>query len=183
MFIQEFYSNIHAIDTFVPQFTTIFKGTRIIVSVEFIFEVLRVPTVVRLDYPSHTHLCTISLDELISLFYEKAMVWGDTLNFSITEFAKGRRILNMVMTFVLTPWSRYYTITKPYARLLISLLEDLSIDFPSHMKLFMIDIYGDTATCDKIIFLQISHAFSHTCTSPFLPLLSFTPWVPLARNL
>ena len=68
-------------------------------------------------------------------------MWGDTLNFSTTKFAKGLRILNMVMTFVLTPWSHYNTIIKPCARFLLSLLEDISIDFPSHMIESMIDIY------------------------------------------
>ena len=43
------------------------------------------------------------------------MVWGDTLNFSTTEFAKGLRILNVVMTFILTPQSHYNTITEPRA--------------------------------------------------------------------
>ena len=31
-------------------------------------------------------------------------------------------------------------------------MEDLSIDFPSHMIESMIDCYQDTATCDKLIF-------------------------------
>ena len=110
------------------------------------------------------------------------MVWGDTLNFSIIEFAKGPRILNMVMTFVFTPWSHYNTIIEPCACFLLSLLEDLSIDFPSYMIVSMIDI----ETLLHVIsssFLHLSLAFSHTCMSPFLLLLSFTPWVPLARNL
>ena len=38
----------------------------------------------------------------------------------------------MVMTFVHTPWSHYNTITEPHAQFLLSLMEDLSIDFPSH---------------------------------------------------
>ena len=76
-----------------------------------------------------------------SLFYEKAMLWGETLNFSTTEFAKGPRMLNMIMTFVLTPWSHYNTITEPRARFLLSLLEDFSLDFPSHMIESMMDIY------------------------------------------
>ena len=80
------------------------------------------------------------------------MVWGDTLNFSIIEFAKGPRILNMVVTFVLTPWSNYNTIIEPRARFLLSLLENFSIDFPSHMIVSMIDIYRDIATHDKRIF-------------------------------
>jgi len=36
MFIQEFYSNIYAINTSIPQFTTIFRGTRIVVTSELI---------------------------------------------------------------------------------------------------------------------------------------------------
>ena len=34
MIIQEFYSNIHGIDTDVPQFVTTFRGTRILVTPE-----------------------------------------------------------------------------------------------------------------------------------------------------
>ena len=77
---------------------------------------------------------------MTSLFCEKAMVWEKTLNFSTTEFAKGPRILNMVMTFVLTPRSHYNTIIEPQTHFLLSLLEDLFIDFPSHMMESMIDI-------------------------------------------
>ena len=56
------------------------------------------------------------------------------------------------MTFVHTPRSHYNTITKPHARFLLSIMEDLSIDFPSHMIQFMIDCYWGTATRDKLIF-------------------------------
>ena len=58
----------------------------------------------------------------------------------------------MVKTFVLLPWSHYNTITKHCAHFLFSLLEGLSIGFPSHMIVSMIDIYRDTATRDKLIF-------------------------------
>ena len=99
---------------------------------------------------------------MTSLFCVKAMVWGETLNFSTTVFAKGPRILNMVMIFVLTPQSHYNTITKPRARFLLSHMEDLSIDFPSHMIESIIDIYWDIATCDKLIFLStITCILSH----------------------
>ena len=47
----------------------------------------------------------------------------------------------MVMTFVLTPLSHYNTIIEPRAHFIFSLLEGLSIDFPSHMIVSMIDIY------------------------------------------
>ena len=105
MFIQEFYSNMHAINTSVPRFTTVFRGRHIIITPEFIFNVLHIPRVDRPDYPSHCRLSSVSQDEMALHFFEKAMVWGDALNFSTTEFAKGPRILNMVMTFVLTPRS------------------------------------------------------------------------------
>ena len=115
VFIQEFYSNMHAIDTVVPWFTTVFHGTHIVVTPELISDVLRVPKVDHPDYPSHEHLFSISRDELALLCCEKAMLWGGSLNFSTMKFAKGPRILNMVMTFVLTPQSHYNTITKPHA--------------------------------------------------------------------
>ena len=111
VFIHEFYSNMHAIDTSVPHFTMIFHGTHIVVILELISDVLRVPRVDHPNYPNHRHLSSISRDELASLFCEKAMLWGGTLNFSTIEFAKGTRILNMVMIFVLTSRSHYNTIT------------------------------------------------------------------------
>ena len=58
----------------------------------------------------------------------------------------------MVMTFILHLLSHYNTITEPHARFLLSLIEDLSIDFPSHFILSLIDVYKDTMTCDKLIF-------------------------------
>ena len=111
MFIQELYCKIHAINTSVPQFTMVFRGTHIVVIPDFISKVLRVPRVDHPDYPSHKRLSFISRDELTSLFCEKAMFWGGTLNFSTTKFAKGPQILNMVMTFVLILRSHYNTVT------------------------------------------------------------------------
>ena len=75
MFIQEFYSNMHTIDTFVPQFTIIFCGTRIVVTPQLISKILHVPRVDCPNYPSHRCLSSISRDELASLFCEKAMLW------------------------------------------------------------------------------------------------------------
>ena len=60
----------------------------------------------------------------------------------------------MVMTFVLHPLSHYNSITKPCAQFLLSLLEHLTIDFPSHFILSLIDVYRDTTTHDKLIFLS-----------------------------
>ena len=58
----------------------------------------------------------------------------------------------MVMTFILHPLSHYNSITEPHARFLLSLLEDISIDFPSHFILSLIDVYKDMMTRDKLIF-------------------------------
>ena len=60
----------------------------------------------------------------------------------------------MVMTFILYPLSHYNTITKPCAQFFLSLLEDISIDFPSHFILSLIDVYRDTVARDKLIFLS-----------------------------
>ena len=61
----------------------------------------------------------------------------------------------MVMTFVLHPLSHYNSITEPSAWFLLSLLEDISIDFLSHFILSFIDVYRDIATRDKLIFPSI----------------------------
>ena len=58
----------------------------------------------------------------------------------------------MVKMFILTPRSHYNTITKPRARFLYSLLEGLSIDFPSCMILSILDTFHDTTSHDKLIF-------------------------------
>ena len=94
----------------------------------------------------------MSKDELLSHFYETLSIWGKRQNTTCSSFAKGRIFLNMVMTFVLTPLSHYNSITKPHTPLLLSLLEDLSIDFPSHFIISIIDVYKDTTTRDKLIF-------------------------------
>jgi len=68
----------------------------------------------------------------------------------------------MVMTFVLHPLSHYNSITESRARLLLSLIEDHSIDFPSHFILSLIDLYRDTMTSDKLIFpLDIVRIIRH----------------------
>ena len=69
MFIKEFYSNMHAIDTCVSRFTTVFYGTRIIVTPDLVSKVLHVPRVDCSDYPSHPHLISISSHELASIYF------------------------------------------------------------------------------------------------------------------
>ena len=58
----------------------------------------------------------------------------------------------MVMTFVLHPFSHYNSFTKPRARFLLSLLEHLTIDFPTHFILSIIDVHLNSASRDKLIF-------------------------------
>ena len=94
----------------------------------------------------------MSKDELSSFFCETPSSWGDHQNTPYSGFAKGPRFLNMVMTFILHPLSHYNSITKPCAQFLLSVLEDISIDFPSHFILSLIYVYRDMATRDKLIF-------------------------------
>ena len=152
MFIQEFYSNIHGIDTSVPQFATTFRGTRIVVTSDLISEVLHVPWVVHPDYPGCERLRTMSRDEFLSHFCETPSIWGWKQNTPCSNFTKSPRFVNMVMKLTLTPLSHYNSIIEPHAHFLLSLLKDISIDFPSHFITSILDVYQDTATHDKLIF-------------------------------
>ena len=58
----------------------------------------------------------------------------------------------MVITFVPYPFSHYNSIREPCARFLLSLIEHLTINFPSHFILSILDIYRDIAYHDKLIF-------------------------------
>ena len=104
------------------------------------------------DYPSCERLRTVSRDELMSSFCEHPTAWGERLFTPCWPFAKGPRFINMVMTFVLHPLSHYNSITEPRARFLLSFLEHLTIDFPSHFILSIIDVHLDLAPRDKLIF-------------------------------
>ena len=131
-----------------------------VVTPDIVSKVLNVPRLVHPNYPSCEHLRIVSKDKLSSLFCETPSSWGDRQNTLCSAFAKGLRILNMVITFVLHPLSHYNTIIEPRARFLLSLIEDLSIDFPSHFILSLIYVYKDTVTRHKLIF-----------PSPFMRLL------------
>ena len=104
------------------------------------------------DYPSYECLRTVSRDELMSAFCEHPIAWGEHLFTSCRPFAKGPRFMNIVMTFVLHPLSHYNSITKPRAQFLLTFLEHLTIDFPSHFILSIIDVHLDSASHDKLIF-------------------------------
>ena len=70
----------------------------------------------------------------------------------------------MMMTSVLHPLSHYNSITEPHAWFLLSLLEHLTIDFPSYFILSIINVHLDLASRDKLIFsstiMRISCHFS-----------------------
>ena len=174
MFIQEFYSNIHGINTSVPEFVTTFRGTHIVVTSDLIFEVLHVPKVAHPNYPSCDRLRTVSRDEVISHFCETPFTWGSKLNTPCSSFAKDLRFLNTVMTFTLTPLSHYTSIIEPRARFLLSLMEGLTIDFPSHFITSILDVYLDTANHDKLIFpLGLTRILQHfSIPIPFSPLFT-----------
>ena len=143
---------MHRIDHSIPLFFIRVRGTHIPITPQLVANVLRVPRIEFPDYPSCEHLRTMSRDELMSTFCERPSVQGERLFTPCRPFAKGPRFMNMVMTFVLHPLSHYNSITEPRARFLLSFLEHLTIDFPSHFNISIIDIHLDSASRDKFIF-------------------------------
>ena len=134
---------MHEIDYLVPLFFTHVQGTCIPVTPQLVADVLRVLRIEFPDYPSCERLRTVSRDKLMFAFCERPSAWGERLFTPCRPFAKGSRFINMVMTFVLHPLSHYNSITEPRARFLLSLLKHLTIDFPSHFILFIIDVHLD----------------------------------------
>ena len=143
---------MHGFNFSIPLFSTRVRGTRIVVTPQLVANVLHVLRVENPDYPSCEHLRTVSKDKMISAFCKRPTDWGDRQFTPCKAFAKGPRFINMLMTFVLHPLSHYISITESRARFLLSLLEHLTIDFPSHFILSIIDVFRDTATRDKFIF-------------------------------
>ena len=86
------------------------------------------------------------------LLFVSALLLGVSVFTPCRPFAKGPRFMNMVMTFVLHPLSHYNSITEPRAWFLLSLLEHLTMDFPFHFILSIIDVHLDSTSCDKLIF-------------------------------
>ena len=123
---------MHGFDYSVPHFITRVRGTHIVVTLEIISNVLRVPRVEHPDYPGCEHLRTMSKDELIYAFCKRPSDWGERQFTYCSAFAKGPRFLNMVMTFVLHPFSHYNSITEPHAQFLLSVIEHLTVDFSFH---------------------------------------------------
>ena len=147
---------MHGFNYSIPWFVTHVWDIRMVVTPDIVFEVLHVPRITHLDYFGCDSLKTVSKEELASLFYKTPSSWGERQNTACSTFAKGLRFLNMVITFILHLLSHYNTITKPRTQFLLSHLEDISIGFPSHFMLSLIDVYKDTATRDKLIFPSLS---------------------------
>ena len=166
---------MHGFDYSIPQFVTRVQGIHIVVTSDIVSEVLHILKVAHPDYPSCKSLRTVSKNKLASLFYETPSSLGKCQNTSYSAFAKGLRFLNMVMAFILHPLSHYNTITEPRAHFLLSLIENLSIDFHSHFILSLINVYKDTATRDKLIFLRLSR-------DSFAIFLSPIPSLPTSRS-
>ena len=161
---------MHEFDYFIPLFVTRVRGLCMVITLDIVFEVLHVPKVEHYEYLGSERLRTVSKDKLTSLFCETPSSQGDCQNTPSSAFAKGPRFLNMVMIFILHPLSHYNSITEPRTRFLLSLIQDLSIDFLSHFILSLIDVYKDTMTHDKLIFpLAITRLFAISL-SPILSL-------------
>ena len=140
---------------------------RIPVIPQLVTDVLRVPRIEFPDYPGYERLRTVSRDELKSPFCERPSAWGKRLFTPCRPFAKGPRFMNMEMTFVLHPLSNYNSITEPRARFLLSLLEHLTIDFPSHFILSIIDVHLNSASRDELIFPSTITRILHHFFVPF----------------
>ena len=114
---------------------------------------LCVPRIEFHDYRGYGRLRTVSKDELKSTFCERPSNWGERQFTYGSDFTRGPRFLNVVMTFVLHSLFHYNSITESRARFLLSFLEHLTIDFPSHFILSILEVYKDSASRDKLIFL------------------------------
>ena len=165
---------MNGIDRSVPLFFTCVRGTRIPVTPQLVADVLRVPRIEFPDYPGYERLRTVSRDELMSAFCERPTAWGEHLFTPCRPFTKGPRFMNMVMTFVLHPLSHYNSITEPRARFLLSLLEHLTIDFPFHFILSIIDVHLDSASRDKLIFPSVIMRILRHFSVPFPSFDHFT---------
>ena len=179
--IQEFYFNMHSLDYSIPHFITSVQGTYIVVTPKLISHVLHVPRDSHPDYPKCSRLRIVSKDELLSLFCETLSSWGDHQNTLCLGFVKGLRFLNIVITFVLHLLSHYNSITEPRALFLLSLIEDLTIEFPSHFILSLIDVNKATTTLISLYFLLLSRG-SFAIPLSLIPSLPTSPsGVPSVR--
>ena len=91
--------------------------------------------------------------------------------------------MNMVMTFVLHTFSHYNSITEPRARFFLSLLEHLTVDFPSHFILSIIDIHLDSASRDKLTFpFAIMRILCHFPSSDHFSIMCAIDYATIKRS-
>ena len=121
----------------------------------------------------------MSKNELISTFYECPSDWGERQFTYCLAFAKGPRFLNMVMSFVLHPFSHYNSITQPRARFLLSLMEHITIDFSFHFILSIIDVYRDRHLVISSSSLRLSQGSYAIFLFPFPFSTTSTSCLPL----
>ena len=81
---------MHGFDYLVPHFITLVQGTRIVVTLDIVSEVLHVPRVAHPDYLVCDCLRTVSKDEPSSLFYETPSSWSDRQNTLAQALQKDR---------------------------------------------------------------------------------------------
>ena len=70
---------MHGIDQLVPLFFTHVQGTHIPITPQLVADMLRVPMIEFLDYPSCERLRTVSRDKLMSTFCECPSSWSECL--------------------------------------------------------------------------------------------------------
>ena len=170
---------MHGFDYSMPLFVTCVRGTRIVVTLDIVSDVLHVPRVEFPNYPGCECLRTVSKDEMIFAFCERPVDWGNHQFTLCSTFVKGPRFMNMVMTFVLRPLSHYNSIIEAYTRFFLSLLKHLTIDFRSHFILSILEFYRDTANMISSPFFQLSRGFYAIFLFPFLFLTTSPLRVPL----
>ena len=178
---------MHGIDRSVPLFFTRVRGMRIPITPQLVMDLLRVPRIEFLDYPRCERLRTVSKNELMATFCECLSDWGDRQFTPCRPFAKGPRFINLVMTFVLHSFFHYNSITEPRAWFLLSLLEYLTIDFPSHFILFIIDVHLDVVSHDNLISPStitriLRHFFVPFLTSDHFPVMCAIDYATVKRS-
>ena len=70
---------MHEFGSSVPLFSTRIRGMRIVVTLQLVANVLRVPRVEHLDYPRYERLRAVSKDEMISTFCKRPSDVADVL--------------------------------------------------------------------------------------------------------
>ena len=172
---------MHGFYFLVPHFFTRIRVTRTTVTPQIVADVLHVPRVEFLDYPSYERLGIMSKDELKYAICECPFDWGELQFTYCSGFAKGPRFLNMVMTFVFHPLSQSLVLDFccPFLSILLQILL-LTLFFLSQMSI------GIQCPVISSFSLQLSREyyatflFSFQCPTIFL---IYVPQTPLPLNI